>query len=164
MSAQQTDELLKVLLDSGFEFIVVGGVAAIAHGATRSTKDLDVVAPFTASNLQLLIDALRPHAPHHFTRPDLGPLPQTAAELAAHRLLMLTTGLGRLDVLRQLPPIGLHADVETVDMELLPGRSVPVISLDQLIEIKAYLTRPQDAAVEQDLRAIRNLRDAEGSS
>jgi len=33
-----------------------------------------------------------------------------------------------------------------------------VISLDQLIAIKASLTRPQDEHVERDLRAIRALR------
>jgi predicted nucleotidyltransferase len=158
VSAQRSDDLLTLLQDAGFEFVVVGGVAAIAHGATRSTRDLDVVAPFTPANLQRLLDALGPHAPKHLTRPDLGVVSQTAAELSAHRLLLLVSDLGRLDVLREVPPIGAHDDLETVEMELVAGRRFRVISLDQLIAIKAALTRPQDKDVERDLRAIRALR------
>ena len=35
--------LLRVLNESGVEFIVIGGVAAAIHGAIRTTRDLDVV-------------------------------------------------------------------------------------------------------------------------
>jgi hypothetical protein len=40
-------------------------------------------------------------------------------------------------------------------MELMPGRQVPVLSLDQLIEVKTHLRRPKDKFVETELRAIR---------
>lgn len=40
--AQQTERLLEVLADSGLDFVVIGGVAAIAHGATTATQDLDI--------------------------------------------------------------------------------------------------------------------------
>lgn len=36
-------ELLSGLTGANVEFIVVGGVAAIAHGAARLTQDLDIV-------------------------------------------------------------------------------------------------------------------------
>lgn len=156
MIQQRTEELLAVLQDAGFEFIVVGGVAAIAHGATRSTKDLDVVAPFTEGNLGKLLDALRPRGARHFARPDLGPVGQTSRELSTLRILLLLTTLGRLDVLREVPPVGSIENVESV--ELVPGRMFRVITLDQLIAIKETLTRPQDKDVERDLRAVRELR------
>lgn len=162
MRVQRSDELLGLLHGAGFEFVIVGGVAAIAHGATRSTKDLDVVAPFTPDNLRRLLDALRPHRVMHLTRPDLGVISQTAEELSAYRLLLLVSDLGRLDVLRDVPPIGGHADLQFVEMELVEGLRFRVISLDQLIEIKSSLDRPQDKDVERDLRAIRDLRDAQG--
>ena len=159
MSGQRTEELLVLLQDAGFEFTVVGGVAAIAHGATRSTRDLDVVAPFTAVNLGRLVEALRDHHAKHFTRPDLGVITQTPEELAGHRLLLLDSDLGRLDVLREVRPIGRYEKLDVVEMELVKGRRFGVISLDLLIEIKASLNRPQDKDVERDLRAIRALRD-----
>ena len=36
-----TEKLLNVLLDAGFEFVVIGGTAALAHGAMTPTLDLD---------------------------------------------------------------------------------------------------------------------------
>lgn len=35
--------LVHALHDAGAEFILIGGVAAIAHGSSRLTRDLDVV-------------------------------------------------------------------------------------------------------------------------
>lgn len=36
-------QLIQVLLDGGVEFILVGGMAATAHGSARVTQDVDVV-------------------------------------------------------------------------------------------------------------------------
>jgi hypothetical protein len=35
--------LLRRLQEEGVDFIVVGGVAAVAHGSARLTQDLDVI-------------------------------------------------------------------------------------------------------------------------
>ena len=43
--------LLFALADSGVEFIVVGGAAAIAHGVARLTLDLDIVYRRTPENI-----------------------------------------------------------------------------------------------------------------
>jgi hypothetical protein len=53
----------RVLVEGGVEFIVVGGVAARAHGSARLTNDLDVVYRRTAENVARLAAALCPHAP-----------------------------------------------------------------------------------------------------
>jgi len=37
------ERLLRVLSQAQVKFIVVGGVAATVHGATRLTRDLDLV-------------------------------------------------------------------------------------------------------------------------
>lgn len=36
---QQTPELLRVLVDAGVEFVIIGGVAAIAHGSATFTQE-----------------------------------------------------------------------------------------------------------------------------
>ena len=43
--------LLRALVAAGVEFVVIGGVAAKAHGAARLTVDLDVVYARSAENL-----------------------------------------------------------------------------------------------------------------
>lgn len=147
--------LLRALLEAGFDFVVIGGAAALAHGALTPTRDLDVAAPLTEGNLGRLLSALTPFHPRHATRPDLGIVWQSAAELTKFRLLLLDTDIGRLDVLGSVEPIGGFQAIEAVEMQLLPEQSVRVISLDQLIEIKTYLRRPKDKIVEAELRSIR---------
>ncbi|MBL8233863.1 MAG: hypothetical protein JNL98_35520, partial [Bryobacterales bacterium] len=55
---------LKVLVDGGVEFIIVGGVAAAAHGSARSTQGIDVVYRRTPENLQRIAATLAPYRPY----------------------------------------------------------------------------------------------------
>ena len=148
--------LLTALQEANVEFCVIGGVAAIAHGALTPTHDLDVAAPMTVENLARLLTALAPHRPKHATRPDLGVITASAEELTRFRLLLLDTELGRLDVLKRVEPIGEFDQLKSSPMPLVGERPVSVIDLDQLIEVKAHLRRPKDKLVEVELRAIRD--------
>jgi len=51
--------LLQELLSAGVSFIVVGGYAAIAHGLTRATDDLDIWIEPTLDNPRRTLEALR---------------------------------------------------------------------------------------------------------
>lgn len=53
------------------------------------------------------------------------------------------------------------SQLRAVEMELIEGRRVPVLALEQLLEIKAYLSRPKDKVVEAELRAIVKLLEEE---
>ncbi|MBN1944336.1 MAG: hypothetical protein JW797_01615 [Bradymonadales bacterium] len=154
---QRTDRLLELLLDEQVQFVVVGGVAAVAHGGTTVTTDLDIVVAMTAENLDRLMTALAPFHPRHVTRRDLGVITQPGEELASFRLLLIETDLGRLDVLSELEPIGPIGALDVEYLELLEGRRFPVLSLEQLITVKQHLGRPKDLLVAAELRAIRAL-------
>lgn len=157
-SIQQTDRLLELLHDAGVKFVVIGGVAAISHGASTATRDLDIAAPLTAENVGRLMAALRPYRPTHVTRPDLGEIRESIERLCEFRLLPIDTDLGRLDVLREVEPLGPAESLATEVLELLPGKHFQVLSLEQLIAVKAHLRRPKDRIVEMELRAIRERR------
>lgn len=154
--ATDSERLLARLLDAGVEFVVIGGVAALSYGALTPTQDLDVAAPMTEANLERLLAAVRPLHPYHAMRRDLGEVSQSAQQLTKFRLLLLQTDAGRLDVLGTVDPIGPYEDLRWIEVELVEGRAVRVLDLDQLIEIKAYLRRPKDKVVELELRAIRD--------
>jgi len=54
-------ELLRRLADAWVEFIVVGGAAAVVHGAPITTEDLDIVhrrSPENVSRLSTLLEKL----------------------------------------------------------------------------------------------------------
>ena len=56
--------LLRQLLESEVEFILVGGLAGNVHGSARATYDLDVVYRRTPDNLERLVRALAPAQPY----------------------------------------------------------------------------------------------------
>lgn len=90
---QQTDRLLVLLQDAGVRFVVIGGVAAISHGAATLTRDLDIAAPLTPDNVERLMTALRPYHPTHVTRPDLGEIQDSIARLC--QLIEVKSFVGR---------------------------------------------------------------------
>jgi len=55
--------LLRVLLDGAVEFILVGGVAGILHGAARATYDVDVVYRRSPENMSRLVATLASYQP-----------------------------------------------------------------------------------------------------
>ncbi len=46
--------LLRALVAGGVEFVVVGGVAAVLHGAPITTRDLDIVPSRDRDNVERL--------------------------------------------------------------------------------------------------------------
>jgi hypothetical protein len=53
------EQLLRALAGHEVDYVLIGGVAVQAYGHARTTLDLDVIAAWTAENLQRLAGALR---------------------------------------------------------------------------------------------------------
>ncbi|MBI5086743.1 MAG: hypothetical protein HZB13_19375, partial [Acidobacteria bacterium] len=95
------DLVLSTLLRHGVEFIVVGGVSAVLHGAPYDTFDVDVVHARAATNLERLVDALEElDAVYRMMMSRRLRPPLSALEGPGHQLLM--TRHGPLDVLGEI--------------------------------------------------------------
>ena len=66
MNPQETrfDQILEVLSRGDGRFIVIGGLAAMAHGNARTTYDVDVVYARDRDNIERLAAALAPYQPY----------------------------------------------------------------------------------------------------
>lgn len=147
-SAADLPALLANLCDAGIEFIIVGGAAAVIHGAPITTNDLDIVHRRTSENVSRLHDLLlRLDATmrYDFARRDLRP---TIEMLAGRGQINLSTSLGPIDPLCELDAgrgyDELLAHCETVVDE---GRTLRVLDLPTLIDVKAKAGRPKDKLV-----------------
>ena len=98
----QFRELIQVLSASGVEFIIVGGVAAFAHRASRVTADLDLVYRRTPENLTRIVDALAPHEPYPRGTTDGLPFRWDARTVQFGINFTLRTDLGFLDLLGEI--------------------------------------------------------------
>ena len=148
--------LLQRLDDSGIEFVLVGGYAAVLHGSSLLTRDLDVCAVLTPGNIQKLRDAFREfHPVHRLSSPQRSffELPELGVALDN---LYLNTDLGTLDLLGRIAGVGDYARVarDAIEIELFERR-VRAICLDDLIAAKEALGRDKDLIAAKELRAIR---------
>jgi predicted nucleotidyltransferase len=147
--------ILKTLRSHGVDFVVVGGVCAVLHGAPLATFDLDVVHSREPHNLARLMAALEELHVHYRIpgRRDKKPGPSHLAS-AGHQLLM--TLFGPLDL---LGTIGQGHDYgqllhETVEVEIGGGLKVRVLSLERLVKTKEETGQEKDKAVLPVLRRL----------
>jgi predicted nucleotidyltransferase len=139
----QIIEILHILDDHQVEFIIVGGVCAVLHGAPITTFDLDLVHSRTPRNLNCLMNALVDLGAYYRGHPkQLNPDVETLASPGHHLLL---TRLGPLDLLgtieRGLGYADLIGKSESVQIENQTHR---ILSLEYLIEIKEETFREKD--------------------
>jgi hypothetical protein len=154
--------LLALLGNHHVEFIVVGGAAAIAHGSARLTQDLDIVYDRLPENLERLVAALKDQKPYLRGAP-LG-LPFVWDRLTLTRGLnfTLTTSLGDIDLLGEIPGGGSYQDLRATAIELnVFGTRCLCLSLTQLIRAKRAAGRPKDLEALAELEAIEETRSEE---
>jgi len=106
------------LCDSGVEFVVIGGWAAIFHGSTHVTNDLDICFSREPENLRTLAGCLAPYHPRRRDFPDNLPFVWDAATLANGTVFTLATDLGLIDLMAEAPGIGTCFDVRAASVEV----------------------------------------------
>ena len=136
-------------------FIVVGGVAAIAHGATRLTQDFDVVYARDTENLRALATALSPHAPYLRGAPPGLPFVFDERTLGQGLNFTLETALGDVDLLGEIVGGGGYDALEPHSIELeLYGVRCKCLDLPTLIHVKRAAGRPKDLDAVAELEEI----------
>jgi predicted nucleotidyltransferase len=152
--------LIRLLVESGVEFILIGGAAATAHGAARLTLDLDIVYRRTPDNLERLATCLAPHHPYlRGVQPGL-PFRFDAATLRRGMNFTLVTDLGDLYLLGEITGGGRYEELlpDTVSL-VLYGVTCRCLGLRRLIEVKRAAGRPKDLEAIAELEALLEERE-----
>ncbi len=150
---------LRALADGGVRFVVVGGLAAAAHGAARVTYDVDVVYERTRENLARLASALAPLSPYLRGAPPGLPFRWDVATLERGLNFTLTTDGGDLDLLGEIVGGGRYEDLvpHSFETEML-GVTLLCLGLEKLIEVKRAAGRPKDLEAIAELELLRDRR------
>ncbi len=151
-------KFFQALVESNVQFLLVGGVAAIGHGMTHSTNDLDICHKRSPENLQCLVKALSPAHPKLRIPGGTVPFLFDEKTLSNGINFTLETDWGDIDLLGDVPGIGDYA-------KLLPravktnfyGFQLDTISLDDLIKAKQTANRIKDKLHLLELEAIREI-------
>jgi hypothetical protein len=157
-------ELLRVLGVGGARFVLVGGVAATAHGSPRSTQDLDVVYRRDDENLRRIAASLCPHHPYMRGAPPGLPFRLDFETLRSGLNFTLTTDLGWIDLLGEIAGVGGYENLapQSITVEVF-GISCKLIGLDALILAKRAAGRPKDLEDLAELEMLRERRKREAA-
>ena len=149
------ERLLAALDDTGVMYIIVGGVAARAHGSSRLTDDLDIVHARDPANLARLAAALAPLKPYLRGAPPGLPFEWSARTLKAGLNFTLTTTAGSIDLLGEIIGGGQYEDLAPHAITItLFKRKVKLLDLPWLIRVKRAAGRPKDLEVVAELEAL----------
>lgn len=177
----QTSALLTALAEHDVDYVLVGGLAAVAHGASTVTRDLDLTPRWTDDNLDALAAALT----------DLGAalrletgetlqvdldaayleqLARVSNEQVGHEVSTWRTNAGDVDIIVGTPTRtpGELRDYDALATEAKRrtpfGVVVLVAGLDDLIEAKVAMGRPEsDLAALPELHRLRDRQQRDGT-
>ena len=148
-------KLLRLLTEHGVAFIIVGGVAAVIHGSSRLTQDLDVVYQRSHQNMVCLVQALKEQSPYLRGAPPGLPFQWSEATLRMGLNFTLETSLGPLDLLGEITGGGRYEDLlnHIIEVEIF-GVRCRCLDLAALIRTKRAAGRPKDLEAIAELEVI----------
>ena len=149
------NNLLQKLCEAEVEFVIVGGFAAVIHGSSMLTQDLDVCIELNDSNIEKLRNTFADLNPiHRFSSERLSFLDNPEPAVAVKNLY-LQTNLGPIDFLTNIDGVGNYKDVRNnADEITLFNRKVYIININTLLKAKETLGREKDLLTAKELRAI----------
>ena len=162
--ALDTESLLGLLDRRGVDYVLVGGVAAVAHGSARATFDIDIVPRWEADNLEALAGALlaasaRLRVPGSKESVEV---PLDGSTLRHYEVSTWRTDHGDIDIIVGTPTKarGQLASYEQLaaraHMRNAFGVSILIADLDDIIESKEALDREPDRVALPELRQLRD--------
>lgn len=157
---QNDKALLSRLVENQVEFVVIGGVCGVFHGASLVTLDLDICCRFGSENLRRIEVAVKDLNPHHRLTANKLPLELTDELCGRLKNLYLSTDLGILDCLSEVAGVGSYEQV--LQRSVLRSTSYGefhILDLDALIAAKLAVGREKDLDAVKLLVAIKEKKE-----
>lgn len=158
---QDFSTLLRRLADAGLDFVIVGGFAAVTHGSSYITRDVDICALLTPDDVGKLRQALSDWNPKHRMTPQRLSFLAHPPAGAPVKNLYLQTDKGVVDVLSSVLGVGDFERLKRGSVEIeVDGCRYRVMSLTDLIVAKEAMGREKDLLTAKELRAIEAKRNS----
>jgi hypothetical protein len=140
------ERILRALADHGVDYVLIGGLAVQTHGHVRTTNDADLIPAPDPANLKRLAGALR-SLDARVLNPGEEDTLVTAKMLPRATIWQFVTRDGGVDVMHEVPGSRSYAELSDRALRVHLGDiEVPVVDLDDLIQMKLARGRPVDIA------------------
>ena len=138
------EEIFAALARHEVDYVVIGGIAVQVYGHVRMTNDVDLIPAPTPRNLARLASALN-ELDARILNPGSEHLRIDAKLLPRATLWQISTRHGDVDILHDAPgATPFNRLRERAEVVILGELSIPVVSRDDLIKMKAATARPID--------------------
>ena len=162
MKLASIEAVVRALSESHVPFIVVGGLAVVAHGYGRQTQDLDLVIQLQPQIIHAAFRALASlgYHPRVPVTADMIADAQTRASWVRDRGMVVMAFHSEshtetpVDVFASEPFDFATEHEQAMVVELAPGLPVRVVRLQALLRMKRQADRPQDRADVAELSAL----------
>lgn len=170
MEARAIETVFRALEGAEVRYVVVGGLAVLAHGYLRATNDIDLVVDLAPENAARAVEALaglgfRPLAPVamlEFADSDRRREWIEEKEARVFGLFSDDHPSVRVDLFLE-EPFDLEEILERARREeVAAGVEVPFLGLEDLIRMKLSAGRPRDLDDVEKLRLLREEGQEEG--
>lgn len=154
--------VLAELTESGVRFVLIGGLAMVAHGSAHITGDLDIGYARDRANIEAVVRALSPLNPRLRGFPPELPFVWDVSSARAAANQTLLTDAADVDILGEIPGIDSFEGLwsRSVETELF-GIKVRIAGLDDLIAMKQAAGRLKDQTHIMELLALKKLIEEE---
>ena len=110
------------------DYVLVGGLALVAHGSSRVTVDLDLCYDRSSTNIERLVRALAPMKPRLRDFPPELPFFWDEQTVKSGLNFTLTSEAGDIDLLGEVSGVGAYPDAakHAIEVELYESNRRPV--------------------------------------
>jgi hypothetical protein len=140
------ERILRALAEHEVDYVLIGGLAVQTHGHVRTTNDADLIPAPDPANLKRLAAALR-SLEARVLNPGEEKIEINAKMLPRATIWQFITRDGGIDVMHEVPGGRSYAELSDGALRVQLGDiEVPVVGLDDLIQMKLARGRPVDLA------------------
>lgn len=159
--------LLRALVDHGVDFVVVGGIAGLAHGSAYPTYDLDIAYARDRENVARLVAALREIGVSLRGAPADLPFVLEARTIEKGANFTFDSPDGSFDILGDAAGVTGYDELRGESIETaIEGVEVRVASIHHLIAMKRAANRTKDKLMVEEYIVLadeqRKLAEAAG--
>jgi predicted nucleotidyltransferase len=166
MDGRSVETLFRALNDAGVRYLVVGGLAVVAHGYVRHTADIDLVVQLERKNLTRALEVLsrlnyKPKAPvsiFEFADPERRREWIEEKNMKVFSLRSEDHPLTEVDVFVREPFDFAACWENRLIQELVPGVAINFVPIETLLALKQEAGRPEDLLDIARLEIIRRRR------